>query len=112
MAKGIELHDISENCSNELHDTVISVQDQHRHENPYANKDDLGTVKSTFFGIFVMKWYLTNRLFYAQKTAKKSTYSTFTLIRLGFLYFAIEIIFSLEVALAVPILLKLKVPEA
>ena len=38
--------------------------------------------------------------------------STFTLIRLGFLYFAIEIIFSLEVALAVPILLKLKVPEA
>ena len=38
--------------------------------------------------------------------------SLFTQIKLGLLYFGIEIIFSLEVALTIPILLKLKVPEA
>lgn len=37
--------------------------------------------------------------------------SVFTLIRLAALYFGIEVLFSLETALAIPILLKLKVPE-
>ena len=37
--------------------------------------------------------------------------SLFTLSRIGMVYFGIELIFSLEIALAVPILLKLKVPE-
>lgn len=37
--------------------------------------------------------------------------SKFTLIRLAAVYFGIEVLFSLETALAIPILLKLKVPE-
>ena len=37
--------------------------------------------------------------------------SLFTLIRIGILFFGIELFFSLETALTVPILLQLKVPE-
>jgi hypothetical protein len=37
--------------------------------------------------------------------------SKFQLFRMGFSYFGIELLFSIEVALAVPILLKLKVSE-
>lgn len=37
--------------------------------------------------------------------------SFFTLIRIGMVYFGIEVLFSLEIALTVPILLKLRVPE-
>lgn len=38
--------------------------------------------------------------------------SLLTLMRIGMVYFGIEVLFSLEIALAVPILLKLKVPES
>jgi hypothetical protein len=34
-----------------------------------------------------------------------------TLLRIGMVYFGIEMIFSIEIALAIPLLLKLKVPE-
>jgi hypothetical protein len=37
--------------------------------------------------------------------------SLWTLTRIGFVFFGIEMIFSIEIALAVPILLKLKVSE-
>ena len=37
--------------------------------------------------------------------------SILTLMRIAMVYFGIEVLFSLETALAVPILLKLKVPE-
>lgn len=33
------------------------------------------------------------------------------MINLGFIYFAIELLFSIEVALTIPIMLKLKVSE-
>lgn len=37
--------------------------------------------------------------------------SFFKLLQIGILYFGIEVLFSLETALTVPILLKLKVPD-
>lgn len=37
--------------------------------------------------------------------------SLLTLTRIGMVYFGIEVLFSLEIALTVPILLKLKVPD-
>ena len=42
---------------------------------------------------------------------QKPKRSLFTLARMGIVYFGIEVLFSLEIALTVPILLKLKVPE-
>lgn len=42
---------------------------------------------------------------------EKPKRSLFTLTRIGMVYFGIEVLFSLEIALTVPILLKLKVPE-
>ncbi|RNA27188.1 SLC45A2 [Brachionus plicatilis] len=42
---------------------------------------------------------------------EKPKRSIFTLARIGMVYFGIEVLFSLEIALTVPILLKLKVPE-
>lgn len=38
--------------------------------------------------------------------------SLLTLLRIGMAYFGIEVLFSMETALAIPILLKLKVPES
>ena len=42
---------------------------------------------------------------------EKPARSKFQLMRMGTVYFGIEFLFSIEVALAVPILLELKVPE-
>ncbi|CAF1016480.1 unnamed protein product, partial [Brachionus calyciflorus] len=42
---------------------------------------------------------------------EKPSRSFMTLARIGMVYFGIEVLFSLEIALTVPILLKLKVPE-
>lgn len=48
---------------------------------------------------------------YEDLSDDKPKRSFFTLIRIGMVYFGIEVLFSLEIALTVPILLKLKVPE-
>jgi hypothetical protein len=42
---------------------------------------------------------------------EKSRLSKFQLIRMGLINFGIELLFSIEVALTVPILLKLQVSE-
>ena len=47
-----------------------------------------------------------------EEDEKKPKRSFFTLLRIGLVYFGIELLFSLETALTVPILLKLKVPES
>ena len=42
---------------------------------------------------------------------EKPSLKKILLIRMGLLYFGIELLFSIEVAMTVPILLKLNVPE-
>ena len=42
---------------------------------------------------------------------EKSNKSTQELFKLGLVYFAIELLFSIEIALTVPLMLKLKVSE-
>ena len=46
-----------------------------------------------------------------QNIENKPKRSLLTLTRIGLVYFGIELMFSLEIALTVPTLLKLKVPE-
>jgi hypothetical protein len=48
---------------------------------------------------------------YKSEEDERPKKSFWTLLRIGMVYFGIEMIFSLEVALAIPLLLKLKVSE-